>query len=108
VKEIHGVARSVAEILKGAKYSPIDYYQRDYKWEENSSANSSMLKVDCREQSWLSAGSRPHGLAVHGARRLHPQSVLHRAALYEQVAQRIWNPDDLLLEELKTAKQATS
>ncbi|KAA0087065.1 DUF262 domain-containing protein [Mycolicibacterium sp. P9-64] len=33
MKEIHGVARSVAEILKGAKYS-IDYYQRDYKWEE--------------------------------------------------------------------------
>lgn len=33
LKEIHGVARSVTEILKGAKYS-IDYYQRDYKWEE--------------------------------------------------------------------------
>ena len=33
MKEIHGVARSVAEILKGAKYT-IDYYQRDYKWEE--------------------------------------------------------------------------
>lgn len=33
LKEIHGVARSVAEILKGAKYT-IDYYQRDYKWEE--------------------------------------------------------------------------
>lgn len=33
MKEIHGEARSVAEILKGAKYT-IDYYQRDYKWEE--------------------------------------------------------------------------
>ena len=33
LKEIHGVARSVAEILKGSKYT-IDYYQRDYKWEE--------------------------------------------------------------------------
>lgn len=33
MKEIHGVARSVSEILKGAKYS-IDYYQRDYRWEE--------------------------------------------------------------------------
>lgn len=33
MKEIHGEARSVAEILKGARYT-IDYYQRDYKWEE--------------------------------------------------------------------------
>ncbi|GJF12550.1 hypothetical protein NGTWS1803_22600 [Mycolicibacterium cyprinidarum] len=33
MKKIDGVARSVAQILKGSKYV-IDYYQRDYKWEE--------------------------------------------------------------------------
>ncbi|WP_199255626.1 DUF262 domain-containing protein [Mycolicibacterium mengxianglii] len=33
MKKIDGIARSVAEILKGAKYV-IDYYQRDYKWGE--------------------------------------------------------------------------
>lgn len=32
MKKIDGVAKSVAEILKGTRYS-IDYYQREYKWE---------------------------------------------------------------------------
>jgi hypothetical protein len=33
VKEIHGNARTVRELLKGVQYS-IDYYQREYKWGE--------------------------------------------------------------------------
>lgn len=32
VREIHGQARTVRELLKGVKYS-IDYYQREYKWQ---------------------------------------------------------------------------
>lgn len=31
-REIHGISRSVRELLKGTKYS-IDYYQREYKWQ---------------------------------------------------------------------------
>ncbi len=31
-REIHGISRSVRELLKGMKYS-IDYYQREYKWQ---------------------------------------------------------------------------
>lgn len=31
-REIHGIARSVRELLQGMKYS-IDYYQREYKWQ---------------------------------------------------------------------------
>ena len=31
VREIHGVTKSVRELLSGVKYS-IDYYQREYKW----------------------------------------------------------------------------
>lgn len=31
MREIHGDARTVRELLKGVKYS-IDYYQREYKW----------------------------------------------------------------------------
>ena len=33
MKEILGKARTVRELLKGVKYS-IDYYQREYKWQE--------------------------------------------------------------------------
>lgn len=33
MREIQGTARSVRELLKGVKYS-IDYYQREYKWQE--------------------------------------------------------------------------
>jgi uncharacterized protein with ParB-like and HNH nuclease domain len=33
VKEIHGQSKSVRMLLSGVKYS-IDYYQREYKWEE--------------------------------------------------------------------------
>ena len=31
-RSIHGVAKTVAEVLEKKKYS-IDYYQREYKWE---------------------------------------------------------------------------
>jgi uncharacterized protein with ParB-like and HNH nuclease domain len=33
VREILGKAKTVRELLKGVKYS-VDYYQRDYKWQE--------------------------------------------------------------------------
>ena len=33
MKEIHGDAKSVAGLLRGVKYS-IDYYQREYKWQD--------------------------------------------------------------------------
>jgi hypothetical protein len=33
MKEIHGDAKTVRELLKGVKYS-IDYYQREYMWQE--------------------------------------------------------------------------
>ncbi len=33
MREIHGDARTVREILHGVKYA-IDYYQREYKWQE--------------------------------------------------------------------------
>ncbi len=33
IKEIHGQSKSVRALLGGVKYS-IDYYQREYKWEE--------------------------------------------------------------------------
>jgi uncharacterized protein with ParB-like and HNH nuclease domain len=31
-REIHGIARTIRELLSGQKYS-IDYYQREYKWQ---------------------------------------------------------------------------
>lgn len=31
-REIHGISKSVRDLLKGMKYS-IDYYQREYKWQ---------------------------------------------------------------------------
>ncbi|MEJ5376494.1 MAG: DUF262 domain-containing protein [bacterium] len=31
-REIHGISKTVRELLKGMKYS-IDYYQREYKWQ---------------------------------------------------------------------------
>ncbi len=33
MKKILGKAKTIRELLSGAKYS-IDYYQREYKWEE--------------------------------------------------------------------------
>jgi uncharacterized protein with ParB-like and HNH nuclease domain len=33
MREILGKAKTVRELLKGVKYS-IDYYQREYKWQE--------------------------------------------------------------------------
>jgi uncharacterized protein with ParB-like and HNH nuclease domain len=33
MREIHGDAKTIREILSGTKYS-IDYYQREYKWED--------------------------------------------------------------------------
>ena len=33
MREIQGKARTIRELLKGVKYS-IDYYQREYKWED--------------------------------------------------------------------------
>ena len=33
MREIQGIARSVRDLLKGQKYK-IDYYQREYRWEE--------------------------------------------------------------------------
>ena len=33
MREILGKAKTVRELLKGIKYS-IDYYQREYKWED--------------------------------------------------------------------------
>jgi uncharacterized protein with ParB-like and HNH nuclease domain len=33
VREIHAKAKTIRELLKGVKYS-IDYYQREYKWQE--------------------------------------------------------------------------
>ena len=31
-REIHGISKSVRELLKDMKYS-VDYYQREYKWQ---------------------------------------------------------------------------
>ena len=33
MREILGKAKTVRELLKGVKYA-IDYYQREYKWQE--------------------------------------------------------------------------
>ncbi|MCO5296819.1 MAG: DUF262 domain-containing protein [Fimbriimonadaceae bacterium] len=33
MREIHGDAKTVRDLLKGVKYS-IDYYQREYKWQD--------------------------------------------------------------------------
>ncbi|MEA3211695.1 MAG: hypothetical protein QOE70_4752 [Chthoniobacter sp.] len=37
MREILGKAKTIRELLKGAKYS-IDYYQREYKWQEKQIA----------------------------------------------------------------------
>ena len=44
MREIQGQARTVRELLKGVKYS-VDYYQREYKWQEKQIRELIIIRV---------------------------------------------------------------
>ena len=116
MREILGKAKTVRELLKGVKYS-IDYYQREYKWHEKQIRE---LVDDLTYEEKLPHYNTQNLLA----RSLHTQCYKHnpgflrlkeqqnlpfmplaqfkkadletRSLLYRQIAERTWNPDDLL------------
>jgi uncharacterized protein with ParB-like and HNH nuclease domain len=73
-REIDGKGRTVRELLSGPKYS-IDYYQREYKWQQKRAAEL----LDDLAAKFL-------------------ESYNARQELYQKLAEQIWNPDRLVLE----------
>lgn len=73
-REIDGKGRTVRELLSGQE-SLIDYYQREYKWQQKQVAEL----LDDLAAKFLES---------HGA----------RLEVYRKLAKQMWNPDQLALE----------
>jgi len=80
-REIDGKGRTVRELLAGRKYS-IDYYQREYKWQQKQVAE---LIEESGLLFRLRAGFRKADLDA-------------RQALYQKLAERTWSPERLAQE----------
>jgi hypothetical protein len=106
MKEILGKAKTVLELLKGVKYSiEFNASYGDLTYEEklphyntqNLLARS--LHPQCYEHNpgflrFLSESGLPFKAYAHFTKA----DLEERGVLYRQIAERIWNPDDLLRE----------
>ena len=97
MREILGKAKTVRELLKGVKYT-IDYYQREYKWQDKNLLARS-LHPQCYDHNpgFLRFKSQS-GLPFRPHAQFKKVDLDERGALYREIAERIWDPDQLLRE----------
>lgn len=114
MREILGTSKTVRELLKGVKYS-IDYYQREYKWHEKQirelvddlagqfldDYDPSHERKKVKDYSRYFLGSiiiSRKEIPFKAHSQFKKADIEERGRLYQRIAGRAWNPDDLLAE----------
>ena len=110
MKEILGKAKTIRELLGGAKYS-IDYYQREYgdlTYEEklphycDQNLLARSLHPDCYDHNpGFLKFIQESGLPFRPQNFFNSEEMEQRCELYLRLTAHIWNPDQLM--EVATA-----
>jgi hypothetical protein len=106
-RAIDGKGRTIQELLAGHKYS-IDYYQREYKWQQKQVAElidvgQNLLARGLHEAAYDHNPGFRHfvdssGLAFRPHAEFKKADLDSRQKLYGKLAEQIWSPDRLKQE----------
>ena len=95
-REIDSKGRTIRELLAGRKYS-IDYYQREYKWQQEQVTEL----INDLASKFLESHRRfiaERGFPFRAHAEFKNMDLDARQNLYRQLAERIWDPERLAQE----------